>query len=164
MREEVTLRYSESLVHDAIFAFWRRTIGWGFPIALLICAIGLIAMLMKGNRTWLVGVVGSVLVLGIGFCALLYFSHYRSSMAKFRALKDSNAVLKVEPESITLSSSEGSSTMRWDAVSEIWKFEKFWLLLFSKAQFVTLPVEPLTPEMRHFISGRVSESGGKVDA
>jgi hypothetical protein len=164
MREEATLMYSEALVRRAIFQFWRRTVGWGFPIALLICAVGVVSMLMRGDKSWLVGLVGAVFVLGVAIFVQLYLSHYRNSMAKFRALQNARASLSLDSATFTLTSSEGSSTIPWKTVSEIWKFEEFWLLLFSKAQFVTLPLESLTDEMRSIISDRVREAGGKVDA
>ncbi len=163
MQIEVTLRYTEPLVRRAIFEFWKRTVGWGFPVALMLCGISMVVLLMSGHRSWFLGVIGSVLVLGIGLCAALYVSHFRHSMAKFRALKNSEASFTLDSATFTLSSSEGSSTMPWKSVSDVWKFEEFWLLLFSKAQFVTLPIESISTEALNFISAQVNESGGKVD-
>lgn len=163
MRNEVTLRYTEPLVRRAIFEFWKRTVGVGFPIAMLLCAASLILLQLEGDRSWFSGIVGSVLILGLGLCAVLYFSHFRNSMTKFRALKNSEAFFKVDSNTFTLASSEGSSTMPWKTVSEVWKFESFWLLLFSKAQFVTLPLDSLPVELREFVSERAIEAGGKVD-
>jgi hypothetical protein len=35
-------------------------------------------------------------------------------------------------------------------------------LLFSKAQFVTIPLADLTPEAKAFILARVQDAGGKI--
>jgi hypothetical protein len=164
MRQETTLIYSEALVRRAIFKFWRRTLGWRYPAALMLCAVGLVGMLLKGDRSWLVGLVGAGFLLGVVMCALLYVSHYRNSLGRFRALEGAEATLSLDSETFTLTSSEGSSTMPWKAVTEVWKFQEIWLLLFSKAQFVTLPLASLTPEMRSAISDRVAHAGGRVDA
>ncbi len=36
---EATLIYSEALLRQAVFAFWRRSVGVGFFVALLIAAL-----------------------------------------------------------------------------------------------------------------------------
>jgi hypothetical protein len=46
----------------------------------------------------------------------------------------------------------------------VWRFDSLWLLLFSKARFVTLPLEDVPSPMQTFILGRVKASGGKISA
>ncbi|KQZ30488.1 hypothetical protein [Duganella sp. Root1480D1] len=41
-------------------------------------------------------------------------------------------------------------------------YSGFWLLLFSKAQFITLPLETVSQEMQAFVLKSVQASGGKV--
>ena len=83
-------------------------------------------------------------------------------MAKLRDMKQPVATLVADEESFTLASDHGSSTLKWDAIKEIWGFQDFWLLLFSKAHFATIPLEGLSEEMRAYILEKVKRGGGRV--
>jgi hypothetical protein len=163
MSHETTLIYSETLLRQAVFAFWRRSVGVGFIVALLVGALGLIVLIAQGVATWLVGALAAVLVLGIGFVAAVYFVHYRKSLRKFRQMDKPRATFRADESSFTMSSDIGTTTLQWSAVKELWQFPSVWLLLYSKAQFSTLPLACLSPETQAYIVQRVRESGGKVD-
>ncbi len=162
MSHTVVLTYNAAIIRDAVFCFWHRTVGWGFIIALIGMVISLVVLLLSGDRSWLVGVNASALIIGIGFAVTLYLVHYRSSMAKFQGLSSGQATLAVTDGTLSLSSELGSSTLPWSAVKEVWQFEGVWLLLFSKAQFVTLPVPALSAEVQSFVLQKVRAAGGKV--
>ena len=90
---------------------------------------------------------------------LLYVIHYRSVMQKFRAMGDPEATLAASEESFSVSSGVGSSTVRWASITQVWQFPTFWLVLFSKAQFMTIPLADITPEAKAFILGASSGCG-----
>ena len=83
-------------------------------------------------------------------------------MKVYQKMRNPTATLRVEDDTFTLSSSIGTTTLHWTAVKELWKFQSSWLLLFSKAQFSTLPIDDLSSEMRAFILERIQAAGGKV--
>ena len=163
MSHETTLIYSETLLRQAVFAFWRRSVGVGFIVALLVGALGLIVLIAQGVASWLAGALAAVLVLGIGFAAAVYFVHYRKSLRKFRQMDKPQATFRADESSFTMSSDIGTTTLQWSAVKELWQFPSVWLLLYSKAQFSTLPLACLSPETQAYIVQRVLASGGKVD-
>jgi drug/metabolite transporter (DMT)-like permease len=163
MSHEATLIYSETLLRQAVFAFWRRSVGVGFIVALLVGALGLIVLIAQGVASWLAGALAAVLVLGIGFAAAVYFVHYRKSLRKFRQMDKPRATFRADESSFTMSSDIGTTTLQWSAVKELWQFPSVWLLLYSKAQFSTLPLACLSPETQAYIVQRIRESGGKVD-
>jgi drug/metabolite transporter (DMT)-like permease len=163
MSHEATLIYSETLLRQAVFAFWRRSVGVGFIVALLVGALGLIVLIAQGVASWLAGALAAVLVLGIGFAAAVYFVHYRKSLRKFRQMDKPQATFRADESSFTMSSDIGTTTLQWSAVKELWQFPSVWLLLYSKAQFSTLPLACLSPETQAYIVQRVRASGGKVD-
>jgi len=163
MSHETTLIYSEALLRQAVFAFWRRSVGVGFIVALLVGALGLIVLIAQGVASWLAGALAAVLVLGIGFAAAVYFVHYRKSLRKFRQMDKPQATFRADESSFTMSSDIGTTTLQWSAVKELWQFPGVWLLLYSKAQFSTLPLACLSPETQAYIVQRVRASGGKVD-
>ena len=162
MSHEATLIYSESLLRQAVFAFWRRSVGVGFFIALLVAALGLGVLVAQGQASWIVAVLAALLVLGIAYATAVYLVHYRNSLRKFREMDKPRATFCADESSFTMSSDIGTTTLQWSVVKELWQFPTVWLLLYSKAQFSTLPLACLSPETQAFILQRVQAAGGKV--
>ena len=163
MSHEANLHYDRALIKSAVLAFWKRSIGIGFSIALLVVAIRLTFLLIRGDKSWVVGALATCLMFSLAFAAALYFVHYRNALNKLRDMGAPQAHFLAEESSFTVTSGMGSSTLRWSAITEVWRFPAFWLLFFSKAQFVTLPLAALNPEMKTFILERVRAAGGTID-
>ena len=159
---EISLNYSQQIIRQAVFGFWWRVVGFRYLVALTLVAVGLAAQLLRGNSSWFVGILASVLVLGIGFMVAIYVVHYRNALDKLQTMGPPHATLAVADTSFTLSSGAGTSTLPWTSIVEVWKLKTCWLILFSKAQFVTLPLNDLSTEAQAFIRERVKASGGKV--
>jgi hypothetical protein len=98
----------------------------------------------------------------LGMPMVVYWVHYRNSMAKFRDMKEPVATFLADEDSFTLTSDYGSSTLKWKAIKEVWEFEGFWLLLFSKANFATIPLDGVSDEMRSYVLERVKRNGGSA--
>jgi hypothetical protein len=160
---EVTLIYSEALLRQAVFAFWRRSVGVGFFVALLVAALGLVILVVLGQSSWIIGGLATVLLVGIAFAIVVYVVHYRRSLHKFRQMGQPQATFRADESSFTMSSDIGTATLQWSAVKELWQFQSVWLFLYSKAQFSTLPVACLPPETQAHIVQCVRTAGGKVD-
>jgi hypothetical protein len=163
MSHEATLIYSTALLRQAVFAFWWRSVGVGFFVALLIAAIGLVVLVALGQSSWIVGGLATVLAVGVAFAIVVYVVHYRRSLQKFRQMDKPQALFRAEESSFTMISDIGTTTLQWSAVKELWQFSNVWLLLYSKAQFTTLPLACLPPETQAYIVQRVRTAGGKVD-
>ena len=164
MAHQATLEYTEPLLRSAAFAFWRRTVGTRFLVALALLACFLAFLLWRGDRSWFVGAYAAFLFLGLTFVLLVYVVHMRNALSKLRRMGAPVAQLSLEEASFTISSGLGSTTLPWSAVSEVWRYPSFWLLLFSKAQFVTIPLASVPEEAQAFLLGRVSAAGGKNGA
>lgn len=162
MSYQFSFTYSKSLLREAVLRFWWHVLGWRFFIALGMVLWSFISLLIQGDTSWIFGVNACVLVLGIAFMTLLYSIHYRNMMSKFREMGSSQATFTASESTFTLSSEIGNTTLQWSAVTEIWPFPKFWLLFFSKAQFVTLPLIDLPLEVRDFILQKVKAAGGRI--
>jgi YcxB-like protein len=158
----IKLHYTEPLIRRAVKAFWLRDTGWHGFAALILGLALLIYFVAAGDRSWSVGVLGSVLAMAVIFSALRYLGQYRASVGRFRSMHTPEATLEVGDEKFRMTSDVGSSEMRWDTVTEIWRFPEFWLMFFSRAQFVTLPLTDLDNEARELILDRVKSHGGKV--
>lgn len=163
MTHQALLIYSKKLLRQAVLRFWWHTTGTGFFVALAITSVGFAMQLANGNSSWYVGALGSVLVIGVGMTVAVFVVHYRFAMSKLRAMGEPQATLSVDEKSISFSSGAGSATLPWSAISKIIQFEKFWLLMYSKNQFSTLPTENLSSEIRSFIVERARTAGAKID-
>ena len=162
MQHQTTLVYTEPLLRRAVRAYWNQSVGSGFVFAILFTAIALFALLWKGDRTWWVGAIGAVLCFGMTIAIMVYVVQLRNSMAKFRAMGEPTATLSVDDQSFTVTSGIGSSTLRWSSVVEVQQYPEFWLMYFSKAQFITLPLACLPLEMQAFILARIAANGART--
>jgi hypothetical protein len=74
--------------------------------------------------------------------------------------------VRVESESITVTSEKGSSTLKWSAVKTVRKFPDVVLLFWDKKnsldRAIALPAASLGEEVSRFIEDRVKEHGGQV--
>ena len=163
MEHETTLEYSVPLLREAVAGFWRRSVGVGMFIALVVCAGMLGVLLAQGDRSWIVGLLGSVVTLGAALVGAIYAVHYRNAIQKLRDMGSPRATFRASDNSFTVSSDLATSTVPWSTVTKIWKFKNCWLLLFSKAQFITLPLASVPQDMQTFVLARVAAAGGRTD-
>lgn len=162
MPHEATLIYSELLLRQAVFAFWRRSVGLGFILMLVVLAVILVGIIALGAPLWLIVTLAVILAIAAGVAVALYVGYYRNSLRKFRMMEKPQATFCADESSFTMSSDAGTTTLQWSAVKELWQFPSVWLLLYSKTQFSTLPLACLPLETQVFVQERVREAGGKV--
>ena len=164
MAHEATLIYSESLLREAVFGFWRRSIGMGFILMLVALVVVLGLLVALGAPVWIIVTLAVLLVLAAAVAVALYIGYYRNSLRKFRTMSTPRATFRADESSFTVTSDAGTTTLQWSAVKELWQFPRVWLLLYSKTQFSTLPLACLPPDIQAFVQERVREAGGKVAA
>jgi hypothetical protein len=133
-------------------------------VAVLVTIAAFLWFVANGDRTWVVGLLGAVVALGVLFPALVYVVHYRNSMSKFREMAEPVAEFIADDDAFTLTSDRGTTTLKWSSIREVWRYDLLWLLLFSRAQFVTVPLDGVSEQMRAFVLKRIRASGGKVAA
>jgi len=63
MSHEATLIYSESLLREAVFGFWRRSIGMGFILMLVALTVVLGVLVALGAPIWIIVTLAVLLVL-----------------------------------------------------------------------------------------------------
>jgi hypothetical protein len=162
MQYQTTLTYSEPLIRQAVWGFWRRVVGFRFVFLIALVAASLAFLVLGGDRSWLVGVIATILIFGVLFSAAVFSVHYRNSAQKFRELCNGQASMTATPQTLSFFSAAGTSSIPWKSIREVWQFQTFWLILFSKAHFATLPLKDISPELQDFILERVSATGGKI--
>lgn len=162
MTHQTTLIYSESLLLRAVWRFWWRTVSRRFLIPGLLIGTLLAIELAGGNRSWIVGVLASALVLGAIFPLAIFVAHYRNALQNWQDMGEPRARFVASDRTFKLSTGAGISTLPWTSVREVWQFQDFWLVLFSREQFATLPLAGIEPEVRAFMVERVQAAGGKI--
>jgi len=155
--EPLTLHYSEGLLRRAVRAFWWQAIGWGRAAWLAFVATLLVVLVWKGDRSWAVGLLGGTLGCAVLVSATVYVTHHRASLARFRRMRVPEATLELGDERFRITSDLGTSELGWDAVSGVRRYPEFWLLYFSRAEFITLPAADLPDEARALILARARD-------
>ena len=163
MQYEAKLQYDSSLLREALFGFWWRSVTGRLLLALIVGLSCLVYLWLSGDRSWLIGAFGTALIFCVGMIMAVYFVQSASMKRKFKDIGAPEATFRAAESSFTVTSGAGSSTLQWSSVTEVWKLNRCWLLLFSKAQFLTLPLAGVSEEMRSFILQRIAAAGGKVD-
>jgi hypothetical protein len=161
MRYVATLRYDENLIRRAVMSFWRRTIGWKSVVTFGITVALFAWLIASGDRSWSIGVLGAALFFEAIFACLIYVIHLRQSMRKLRLLPEASATFVAEDDTFTMTSQAGTSTFPWSAIEDVWHFQDYWLLFFSRSQFATMPLSDVPPDMQAFVLERVSKGGAK---
>jgi hypothetical protein len=72
------------------------------------------------------------------------------------------ATIELGEERFRVTSDVGMSELDWSTVIEVSRYPEFWLLFFSRAQFITLPAADLSAEAREFILAKVKSCIAKV--
>ena len=162
MTTTVTLQYTEADVRTAVNCYWKRSIGVTFVAATLFLIAVFVWRVAEGDRSWIIGMLGAFLFLIVVIVAAVYIVPDRHAMTAFRAMSPAEATMTLDESTLSFASSVGSSTVAWSVVKELWRFDRVWLLLFSKAQFVTLPVRCLRPEVQAHITEKVRSVGGRI--
>lgn len=160
---QITLTYDESMVRKAIFRFWKRTVGLVYMLALMLMAIFFVILLYQGNRSWLVGALGAVLLISLLMILTLYLVHFRNTWSKFKEMGSPVASFIAAENSATISSSAGSSSFPWSAIKDVWRYDDLWLFFFSKSQFMTFPSAQVSEEIQTYILQRIQHAGGHID-
>jgi len=160
--ETIKLKYSEPFIREAIRSYWWKQVGPIFPIVSLLLTVFLIYQIANGDRSWVVGAIGTVLFLAFVTMAAVYIVNLRRSLKRLRRMKVPEATLELGEERFRVTSDIGSSEIEWSLISQVWRFEKVWLLFFSAGEFMTIPIAEFTPESKEFIVSKAEANGAKI--
>ena len=156
------LNFTARLVRSAVIRFWRRSVGWKFVGALLLLVVILASALKNGDRSWYVGVLGTVTLLAFLVVAVGYFAQYHRAMGAFRRLAEGSATFEPTEQGFRIESAIGYSDLSWGSIREVWRYPDMWLLVFSRNMFSTLPLSGIDLQTQNQILTAVRSAGGRV--
>src|SRR5207249_11029517 len=139
--------YERDVISEAARRFVFRSIRWdGFAVFFaLVAALGY--LLATGDRSWIVGAVGAVLLLMAIFGVALYVVPYRRSPARFERMSAKTAELSFTESGLGMTSDLGQQEFRWQLVDRVWTYPRVWLL-FIGGTYMTLPPGSLDDETK----------------
>ena len=145
------------MVREAVRIFlWHRLKRmWTLWIGMLLLAAGMIALLLTGDRSWFLGLLGAGLGFSILMLCMLYRAHLTNSVGKLRQMGVPKAEFKLENDALTVTSGSGAATLPWSKIQEILDSPKFWVLCTAHNQFFTLPTLGVPPEALEFIRSKI---------
>lgn len=160
---ETELHYSEELIINAVKSFFRRKIGVAVPIFTVLITAFVIYNIIDGDRSWLMGAIGTLNVMLILFIGILYFSHKYFALKWFRRFDGGLVALSMDEDQFHLSSNVGSSHLKWNLIDKIWDFDGYFLVIFSLNEFVTVPTDQMSAEAKEFFFDTAQNAGAKIN-
>ena len=153
--------YTEAIVRDAVRTFvWRRGIAgqkllWALEAAM---TASLISMLWNDERGWVFAVVCIAVLLPPGLIVAMWIAHYRNTVGKFRKMSTRRAEFSFDDDGFEFVSELGSGRIPWTTFTEIWERPAYWMIFMAPNQFLTLPIETVSPIDRDFVRSKVSSA------
>ena len=153
--------YDRDVIAEAARRFAVRSIRWdGFAVFFVM--VGLLAYLIAtGDRSWVVGLVGAVVLFAAIIGIALYVVPYRRSLARFERMRTKSADLSFTESGLQMTSDLGQQEFRWQLVERAWTYPRVWLL-FVGGTYMTLPPRNLDEETRRFILEQIKQHGGRA--
>ena len=159
MTREFTFQRTPDLVGPVTRRFIRRNASKGFVVSALLVPIA-IFFLVRGRfevLAWL-GIIVPALYI------LVWIIYYQRALKVCRELPDPTVAIKIEPEGITFSMPDQTTTMKWSRIKTLWRFpEALLFFTFDQQTFTMIPLAELGEDGAKFIEEQVRAAGGKTE-
>lgn len=160
MPYEVTVHYTEELIHSAVTKAFLRTIGWYLAVVVPVAAL-FAWRLQVGDRGWLAGSLGALTLILLAWVYLVYLTHLRHGLYAVRKLNPPSATFRFDSEGIVGEVSRGSFKLPWNSVKKVLRLPEAWLIYYDN-NYMTLPTSDLPENVRNFIAEQVKSHGGAL--
>lgn len=152
----VRVRYTEPLLRRAVRLFVRRRLlrrPWLWLCAALLAAG--VAFDLDEGPSFVAGVCAAGLIFLGASVAAVWRAHLINTVGRFRTMDPPEADVAFGGAGMTVVSNLGSATLPWSRFVEVWERPGFWMLFLASNQFVTLPLDALTPEVLDFVRSKL---------
>ena len=154
-----TLEYSRSLMQRVVRDYWIRHTGVMLPVVTGLMLAFFVFLLLRGDRSWLVGLVGTGVLFSCAFMAAMYSIHMKNATARLDATGNSTATMELFDSTLRLQSQAGASQLPYDSVADVWFREDYWILFLGPNQFFTIPTLNLDVETSRFLRSKLKSRG-----
>ena len=157
-----TIQYDETVMRGAVNTFMKRRLLSGIGVlgmlAIAVTVATLASLLWQGDRSWVVGAIGTVLVLFVAVFGSIWRWRRVEMRAKLAAIPSKQAIVTLTDASIAIETEAGGTSLPWTTFTELWKLERCWLLFLAHNSFVTLPTDGVAGDILELIESRLPES------
>lgn len=161
MEHRAHVVYDRDIIAESARRYTFRSIRWdGFAAFFLLLGV-LAYLIVSGDRSWIVGLVGAVVLLMASVGVALYVVPYRRSLARFERMSSKTIDMSFTESGLRMSSDLGQQEFRWPLVDRVWTYPRVWLL-FVGGTYMTLPTKSLDEETKRFVLEQINQHGGRV--
>ena len=129
---------------------------------MVLTTAGFVYLLWQGDRSWLVGVIGTVLVMILGIFILLWQWRHIEMRRKLAAIPGRQGVITLSDEGLTVETEAGGTTLPWTSFTELWRLESCWLLFLAPNNFITLPTDGVPDEALSQLDSHLPQSCRRI--
>lgn len=160
MEYRAHVTYDRHVIAEAARRFALRSIRWdGFAVFAVLVVV-LAYLVATGDRSWVVGLLGGVVLLATAVGVALYVP-YRRSLARFERMSSKRAELLFTEGGVRMTSDLGQQEFRWQLIERVWTYPRVWPLLVG-GTYMTLPAGNLDEDTKRFVLDQVKRHGGFV--
>ena len=164
---EFTVHYDDRVVRDAVNTFVKLRLLEGIGqlglFALVLTTAGFVYLLWQGDRSWLVGVIGTVLVMILGIFILLWQWRHREMRRKLAAIPGRKGVITIGDEGLSVDTEAGGTTLPWASFTELWRLERCWLLFLAPNNFITVPTDGVPDAALAHLDAHLPQSCRRIE-
>ncbi len=133
---------------------WRSlTTGWRrFASLAMVASVEAINVLVFGP---VYATPLSALEIGLPMALVVWRSQRAMRASWVGRLNNLEARFVVSDDGVEVSTEAGSGRLRFEAVKQIWKFKRLWLLMLDPTRFVTLPLAGAPAEALQVLNAKV---------
>src|SRR5438093_10561125 len=128
MEHRVRVSYDRAVIAEAARHFAVRSIRRDGLAAFLALLVGLGLLIASGDRSWVVGVFGTGVLVAVAFGVLMFLVPYRRSMARLEHMPSRTAELTFSEAGISTLSELGRQELSWRSVDQVWTFPRLWMI------------------------------------
>ena len=161
---EATVANDVQFTRSAVFARWRRQLGWWGAVAVIAClAMGISAVSRGFAGHWV-----TWSLLGLPALVMLFWLlagwFYRSALREQEQHYLPSTLVQSRDDALVVRSGENVVAMPWARLKKIERRPDYWLLFWSTTgeNFNVFPLATVPPEMQAHMLERAQAAGCKV--
>jgi uncharacterized membrane protein (DUF485 family) len=162
MEKIYTLKFSRGQFLRTVRSFILRKLGLAYFIALILLLAYFVFKLHSGDRSWVVGILGSIVCFGIIIPIAAMVGHIRIGLRKLAEMPDATATMTITDNGLVVRSGSGSSDIPWKAITEVWQYPQYWLLLSGGHYLMTIPLTAINDGERNTIRELFKKANVKI--
>ena len=155
LEKDIHLTYTEELTKKSVLYYCWSVTGRLFILALILLVLSLAFLLQYDGSSLVTTLVTFTLIWVPAFLGFLYYVSLKRALTKFRNLPDGKALFGMTADHFSLKVGGASTDLPWTAISRVYQYQDFWIIMLRPRGYFTLPTHNLMPEDKTYILSRI---------